>query len=58
MRDEIDVQNELRGLIVATLLRKGVRRIDLSSAEIFPAFSSDFETADEFDTLFVDMVIG
>lgn len=57
MRDEIDVQNELRGLLLAGLLKGGVRRVGHSSEDFHAAFATDIPEIEDFDSLFYDMLL-
>lgn len=57
MRDEIDIQNELRGLLLAGLLKGGVRRANHSSEDFHPAFTADIAEIEDFDSLFYDMLL-
>ncbi len=55
--DELEAQNALRGLIVAKLLKSGVRRIDFSSEELHDQFKPNWPDAKAFDDLFIDMLV-
>lgn len=56
MRDDLDAQDELRGLLLARLLAQGVRRVDYSSQDFYEAFTADYPTFAEFDGVFDDML--
>lgn len=55
MKTEIELQDALRGMIVARLLKAGVRRIDFSAEDFFPDLMQEVSELSEFDSLFLDM---
>lgn len=57
MRSILEVQDQLRGALMAQLLKEGVSRQDFSSEDFFREFESDFQDIAGFDELFVDMLI-
>lgn len=56
-RSNLEIQDQLRGALMAKLLEGGVTRQDLSSEDFFQPFEADFRTLDAFDHLYVDMLI-
>lgn len=57
-RPVLEIQDQLRGAIMAKLLEGGVTRQDLSAEEFFdPSFATDFDDLAGFDDLFSDMII-
>lgn len=55
--DQLELHGEIVGQLMAVLLAGGLRRPDVSSSDLYPAFTSDFDSLDDFDAAFVDVAV-
>ncbi|TGV90030.1 hypothetical protein EN801_020450 [Mesorhizobium sp. M00.F.Ca.ET.158.01.1.1] len=56
-RSNLEIQDQLRGALMAKLLEGGVIRQNLSSEDFEQPFEAEFHGMNSFDSLFMDMLI-